>query len=346
MPVAARQRSPAAATPMAFAQAIVAAYRRHDADPDGALRLAQITPAQLRQADGRMTSRQMEILSGAAMQELDDEGLGAFGRRLPWGSYGMLARASLTAPNLGVALQRWCRHHGLLTDDVQLSVETTGAVAEIRLQERSPLPGEIRELSLAFVLRNIHGLACWYIDSRIPLHGAAFPFPAPPHADAYAHMFPGPLQFDAPRAGIRFDAQYLKLPLRRDEKALAQMLQRALSITVLQYRRDRLLVPQVRQVLAAHPERSHSAEALAGVLHVSARTLHRQLKEEGASVQQLKDEVRLERARDLLYRTDKPVKQVAAAVGFRNEKSFGRAFKEWVGVTPAAFRERPALYSR
>jgi AraC-like DNA-binding protein len=342
MPPAARQRSPAAATPMAFARAIVAAYRRHGAAADGALHLAQITPAQLQKSDARMTSRQMEILSGAAMQELDDEGLGAFGRRLPWGSYGMLARASLTAPNLGVALKRWCRHHGLLTDDIRLSVSANAAQAEITLAERQPLPAEVRELGIAFILRNIHGLACWYIDSRIPLQGASFPFEAPPHADAYAHMFPGAVEFGAPVARIRFDAQYLKLPLRRDEKALAQMLQRALSITVLQYRRDRLLVPQVRQALAAHPERSHSADALAALLHVSPRTLHRQLKEEGASLQQLKDEVRLERARDLLYRTDRPVKQVASAVGFRNEKSFARAFRQWVGVSPGEFRSSGA----
>jgi len=286
-----------------------------------------------------MTARQMEILSGAAMQELDDEGLGAFGRRLPWGSYGMLARASLSAPDLGVALKRWCRHHGLLTDDVQLSLSVTGTTAAITVEERRPMPHELRELGLAFLLRNVHGLACWYIDSRIALQEACFPFPQPAHADAYPHMFPARLEFDAPQAGIRFDAQYLKLPLRRDEKALAQMLQRALSITVLQYRRDRLLVPQVRQALAAHPERSHSAEALAGLLHVSARTLHRQLKEEGASLQQLKDEVRLERARELLYRTQKPVKQVAAAVGFRNEKSFARAFRQWAGVSPGEFRD-------
>ena len=151
-------------------------------------------------------------------------------------------------------------------------------------------------------------------------------------------MFPGPLEFDADAAQVRFDAQYLKLPLRRDEKALAQMLPRALALTVRQYRRDRLLVPQVRQALAAHPERSHSADALAELLHVSPRTLHRQLKEEGASLQQLKDEVRLERAKDLLYRTAKPVKQVAAAVGFRNEKSFARAFRAWTGLSPAQLR--------
>jgi hypothetical protein len=75
--------SPVAATPMAFARAIVAAYRRYGQDPAGALQLAQITPARLAQADGRMTARQMELLSGAAMQALDDEALGAFSRKLP-----------------------------------------------------------------------------------------------------------------------------------------------------------------------------------------------------------------------------------------------------------------------
>jgi hypothetical protein len=56
----------------------------------------------------------METLPGGAMQELDDEALGWFSRRLPWGSYGMLARASISAPTLAGGLARWCRHHGLI----------------------------------------------------------------------------------------------------------------------------------------------------------------------------------------------------------------------------------------
>jgi AraC-like DNA-binding protein len=332
--------SPKAATPMAFARAMVAAYRQYGRDPEHALKLAQITPSTLQQPDGRMTSRQMEVLSGTAMQELDDEALGAFSRPLPWGSYGMLARASLTSPDLGLALKRWCRHHSLLADDIRLELLVTGDSAAIVIEERGPLggSGERREFCLVHVLRNIHGLACWYVDSRIPLRGAHFPFPAPPHADVYPLLFSGPIAFNAPRAEISFDARYLALPLRRDEKALRQMLQHALPLTVRQYRRDRLIVQQVRQALVARPAEAHSAEGLAGVLHMSARTLHRQLKEEGASLQQLKDEVRCECAKDLLYRSGKPVKQVAAATGFRNEKSFIRAFRAWTGKTPAEFR--------
>jgi AraC-like DNA-binding protein len=184
----------------------------------------------------------------------------------------------------------------------------------------------------------VHGLACWFVDSRIPLLGASFPFAAPPHADAYRVLFDGPTVFDAGETSIRFDARYLALPLKRDEAAMSQMLQRALPIQVRPYRRDRLLVQRVRQVLTTQPLDAHNAHDLAELLHTSARTLHRQLKEEGATLQALKDEVRRERAMALLQRTSKPVKQVAEAAGFQNEKSFIRAFKGWTGMAPACYR--------
>ena len=86
----------------------------------------------------------------------------------------------------------------------------------------------------------------------------------------------------------------------------------------------------------------HSAETLSKKLHLSLRTLHRQLKDEGATLQGLKDEVRRARATELLLRTTRPVKQVAAAAGFLNEKSFIRAFRGWTGQTPAEFRQQAA----
>lgn len=329
----------AAATPIAFIRAICLGYRRYGADPANALAQARIAPAALDDPAARVTARQMEIISAVAMQELDDEALGWFSRRLPWGSYGMLCRASLTAPDLGVALKRWCRHHRLLVDDVVLRFGTTGAAAELVIEERREL-GEMREFCLVTLLRYLLGYASWVVDSRIALRAADFPFPRPAHADVYPLLFAGPVRFDAPRARIAFDAQYLALPLRRDERALRLMLQRALPLTVLEYRRDRLLVQRVRQLLRATQDGAATAESLAERLHVSPRTLHRQLREEGASLQGLKDEARRERAIELLHRTTRPIKQVALAAGFRNEKSFARAFRQWTGQSPSAFRER------
>jgi AraC-like DNA-binding protein len=331
-------RTAPAATPMAFIRAMLVAYEKYGRDPAEALRQAQITPRECARTDARITAAQMETFSAIAMQQLDDEALGWFGRRLPWGSYGMLCRASLGSPDLGVALKRWCRHHRLLTDDVLFRLDIDGDLARLSIDEqdrRGPDP-RLREFCLLTLLRYVHGYACWVIDSRIPVHEASFPHPPPRHHAAYALMFPGPVHFGAARAGFSFDAQYLALPLRRDERALRQMLQRALPLTVLQYRRDRLLVARVRELLPQHP----TADALAHALHVSTRTLHRQLKDEGASLQTLKDAVRREQAIELLTRTTRPLKQIALAAGFRNEKSFSRAFRAWTGASPGAVRRR------
>jgi AraC-like DNA-binding protein len=296
----------------------------------------------LTRSSTRISAAQMERISGAAMQELDDEALGWFSRRLPWGSYGMLARASISAPTLGVALLRWCRHHGLLTDDITLTLSASATTATLTITEHRDL-GQLREFCLISLLRNFQGLACWLIDSRIPLTAAQFPFASPKHHVVYQVLFPAPALFLSAQAAIKFDASYLDLPLRRDETALRQMLKRALPLTVLQYRRDRLLVQRVRQALATQPADTHSADDLAALLAMSPRTLMRQLKEEGASLQALKDEVRQARAQDLLLRTSRPIKQVAEASGFQNEKSFMRAFKGWTGQSPAEFRQNLEL---
>lgn len=330
-------KPPAAHTPMAFVRSIVSAYERYGVDPGPALELAQITPEQLRSEAARITTGQMETLSAAAMKALDDEALGWFSRRLPWGTYGMLCRASLTAPTLGLALQRWCRHHRLLTDDIELSLTVHDRRATLSIDERTPL-GELREFCLVSSLRYVHGYASWLIDSRLKLLGADLPYGAPPHADVYSQLFPGPVAFDAPRAALHLDSSYLRLAPSRDEAALQRMLQQALRLTVRQYRRDRLMTQQLRQALLDDPALGANADAVASHLHVSPRTLHRQLSDEGTSLQAIKDEVRQQRAKTLLRRTNRTVQQIASACGFRNEKSFARAFGQWTGTSPSRWR--------
>ncbi len=328
----------AAATPIAFVRMLLMAYAKYGVDPGAALARAQIAPAVVGKAGAAVTSWQLQVLAGEAMRELDDEALGWFSRRLPWGSYVMLLRASLTSPNLGVALRRWVRHHNLLTEDIVLSLHVAGDVATVALAERRLDPA-MREFCLVTLLRNIHGISCWLVDSGIALEGVAFPFAAPTHAGVYPVLFPGPVHFGALHAALSFDSRYLALPLRRDDKALRALVPQALSLVVRPYRRDRLLVQRVRMLLQEQPGAA-TAEALAHALAMSSRTLHRQLQEEGASLQALKDEVRQERAMHLLRRTARPIKQVAQAVGFRSEKSFTRAFRDWTDESPSSYRRK------
>jgi AraC-like DNA-binding protein len=343
-----------AETPISFIKAICQAYERQGKSPQRLLETTQITPSLLTCPAAKVSSLQMERASALAMQALDDEALGWFERRLPWGSYAMLLRASLTAPNLGVALRRWCRHHGLLTERIALEVQIDHEKAKLILTERQPLrqrnptpqhqteqdpEHDWQEFCVVSVLRNALGVAQWLIDSQIRLQSIALGFAAPPHQDSYQVLFEGPVTFDASEHALTFDAGYLALPIRRDEAAARRLLQRALQLMVWPYRRDRLLIERLRQLLKEDPAQQ-TAQSLAQAMHISTRTLHRQLLEQGTSLQAIKDKVRAQQACELLAQTDRPIKHIAAAVGFGNEKSFTRAFKGWHGISPGQWRQR------
>ncbi len=132
-----------AATPIAFIRAIALGYRRLGMDPANALRQAQIPEALLSDPDARVTAAQMELLSGIAVQALDDEALGWFQRRLPWASYGMLCRASLTSPTVELALKVRTLHRQLKEEAVSLQRLKNDARREqaikLLLQTRKPV---------------------------------------------------------------------------------------------------------------------------------------------------------------------------------------------------------------
>lgn len=320
-------------TPVAFALAIVEAYQRRGISPDAALALADVRREHLL-LQNRITADQLERLSGRAMRELDDEALGWFRRPLPWGSYGMLCRASLSSPDLSVATARWCRHHGLLTDDIRLGLSRDGGLAIVQIQEMVDL-GSFREFCLLTVLRNLHGVACWLGDTRIPLVDITFPFAAPAHADCYGHMFDGAVLFGGEQAELRFDAAYLDLPVLRDDSMLRQMLKRPLPIIVRQYRRDRLLAREVLRLLELDPGKG--ADDIAEGLNLSERSLYRHLRQEDTTFQALKDVARRRKAERMLTSTTWSVKKIAWECGFTAEESFVRAFKSWTGQTPRSF---------
>ncbi|MGY8683529.1 AraC family transcriptional regulator [Bradyrhizobium sp. UFLA05-153] len=328
-----------AVTPAAFVRGVVAAYARYGRDAAEALARSQVPADVLRSADGRVTAAQFEALAGHAMRELDDEALGWFSRRLPWGTYGMLCRASITAPNLEVALKRWCRHHRILTEDVLFELSVDRDTAVIRLREQRDL-GPLREFCLVTLLRYVLGFSCWAVDSAIALRAAEFPHGEPRHVSVYPTIFCKNVRFDAERAGITFDKHYLALPLKRSPSDLDNMLKGALRLTVLPYRRDRLMVERIRRVLRSARGRILTADDVASELALSTRTMHRRLHDEATSLRALKEGAKLELARDALMRGRTPIKRIAEIAGFRNEKSFSRAFRNWTGASPREFRTK------
>jgi len=83
-------------------------------------------------------------------------------------------------------------------------------------------------------------------------------------------------------------------------------------------------------------------EHMAARLHMSARTLHRRLEEEGTAFRHVVAEVRRETAERHLAERDLPIGEIGYLLGFSETSAFHRAFKRWTGWRPLAYRRAHA----
>lgn len=88
-------------------------------------------------------------------------------------------------------------------------------------------------------------------------------------------------------------------------------------------------------------DRPLSVEAMASGVGMSPRTLSRWCRAHlDESPAELVRRLRVDEARRLLEETDLPLKDVAARTGLGDPSTLWRAFSQYLGVTPAAYRQR------
>ncbi len=96
---------------------------------------------------------------------------------------------------------------------------------------------------------------------------------------------------------------------------------------------------QVRPLIARQLTRGKvKVEGVAAELNMSRHTLYKKLKEENLTFAGLLEDVRREQALSYLRDRNRPLSEVAELLGFSELSAFSRAFKRWMGKTPAEFR--------
>ena len=73
-------------------------------------------------------------------------------------------------------------------------------------------------------------------------------------------------------------------------------------------------------------------------LHVSERTLQRQLKQHQLNFQEILDDFRLQHSQ-LYLKQGRSLTEIAELLGYADQSAFGRAFKRWTGQTPKNYRD-------
>lgn len=315
-----------------FVAEALACLARHDVPAAPLLAAAGLPP----HVDEPVSAERYGALWLGIAAAIDDEFFGMGARPMRVGSFTLLCHCLLHAATLDQALRRALRFLAVVLDDPRGDLVIADGLAQIHLKDAGP-PRHAFAYRTFWII--VHGITCWLVGRRMPLRLVDFRCPEPPGAADYRSFFGAPVRFGQPASRLAFDAAFLKLPVRRTERALKSFLRGAPANILVRYRYDAGLTAAIRQRLRALPPPAWPDFAgLARQMRLPESTLRHRLHQEGQSYTAIRDEIRRVLAIDGLSTGGRSVGALAADLGFAEPSAFHRAFRKWTGKSPGAFR--------
>lgn len=303
-----------------------------------------ITRAQIDDAAVRVSYRQASLIIKRALRAIPRSGFGLeVGAHQSSGTFGVMGLAMMTARTFGDAVAIGVEYAEITGALMDVELEMPGP-HEVALVARPRFPDEdilvflCEELfaSTLNLARNLIGPA--FKPERLELT-----YPAPPHAAAYRKPFGCELRFGASRNRMVVAAHWLEQRLPTHHPVSAQQALAICREQAAQIRRQSEIIASVERILrrrlAEHPTLSQIAQNL----NLSERTLRRHLATAGRVYRDIHDQLRAERALELLSAGALSIAAIGNEVGYSDAREFRRAFKRWTGAPPTAMRHGAAL---
>lgn len=166
----------------------------------------------------------------------------------------------------------------------------------------------------------------------------------PPRTVAeHERYFGCPVIFGSDRDALLISREAMDRPNKLGDEGITRFLTQHLELELESIERGDSIAAQTKQVIArALSEGVPKMDAVARRLGLSARSLHRRLADQGLTFQTLTEDTRRELAEGLLRDDRHSLSEVAFLTGFSEQSAFTRAFKRWVGHTPASYRRERA----
>ncbi|MEO1733145.1 MAG: AraC family transcriptional regulator [Pseudomonadota bacterium] len=253
--------------------------------------------------------------------------------------YGALGLAWKSAPTLLGSFRRVERYAQLWTSVVEYELQPCDGGMWFRLHR----DGERR---LGMRLSNEATLASAVSLSRQVSPGSFAPVevhfqhPPPRQLDAHKSYFACPVHFGSDRDALKVSSGALALPNKLGDEGITRFLLSHLDTELDQIgSADSIEVLTQRAIARSLSDGVPKVADVARGLGMSARSFHRRLSEHGLTFQTLTETTRRDLAKELLSDDRHSLADVAFLTGFSEQSSFSRAFKRWVGHTPASFRK-------
>jgi AraC-like DNA-binding protein len=251
----------------------------------------------------------------------------------------------LSCRNLDQVLRLVARHYHLMIETFDLRYRRVGAgVGEALYTPLTSMPIETLHFYLEMLAMAHHNQVRLFLAGDTPAYDIHLSMPEPPHIARYRALAPVRFHFDAralPGVRVLMGADLLDRPLPlANPRVVADVDERCAAIGQPPPSGAEGWGDFVRMMLRQTQGERVTLDDLARRVSLSARTIDRHLKKEGLQFRDLAQQVRFERACELLSSPSATVAQVAADLGFSDAANFSRAFRREVGMTPGEYQRR------
>lgn len=326
--------------PAEYMQHVGTQLRRFAVEHDRWLTESGLATDALDDPKTRLPLEQVQALVRSALALCREPALGLFvGEQLVAGSHGIVGALAVNSQDVRQALEMVERYVQLRSSLFVITHELRATEGRVFLSTTHPL-GEVERPIMEAVLLSIKSVLDDVMLGACALGEVALAAPEPEYAGLARDMFGCKVSYGQDWTGLRGDLEVFQAPLAHADptafEAAALICQKELA----RLGADETLAVQVRRLLLERQNRFPTQQVAARRLHMTSRTLHRRLSEEGTSFREILEAVRHTLALEHLKSSHFTMSEVAYRLGYTDLSNFRRAFKRWEGVSPSVYRER------
>ncbi|MEL0250626.1 MAG: AraC family transcriptional regulator [Novosphingobium sp.] len=314
--------------------AIIKAMQANEVDAEAVMAEIGMDPALLEGGYSRYSQVQLSKLWKRAVELSGNPAFGlAVAQQVRPATFHAVGHAMSCSATLYRAISRFAQYTRLISDSATATLtENEGRVMlDFHFDTGSGRP--IYE-TVDTVLASVVAFLRWISDQPFDPLEVRIAHEPSASAPAYAAFFGCPVIYETPQTCLVFDKEHLLRRILSSDEELASLLDAAAHRFLEQRMAGRFAV-RVRDLMISQlPDEVPTKARTASLLGMTERTLLRRLKDEGATFAGVLRQLREELAFQYLRR-GMCLSEVAYLLGFSDNGTFSRAFKEWTGRRPS-----------
>ncbi|MET3124727.1 AraC-like DNA-binding protein [Oxalobacteraceae bacterium GrIS 2.11] len=239
-----------------------------------------------------LSTSQVEKLVQLALEATKRPDLGLeFGRAVKLSSHSMVGYAMLTSPTVGYALKLCARYFNLILPFFTLGYAQTSEYVELSYRPAMPLSKSCFLFHVEAIVATVHWELGSILEGNLPPYSVLLSTERPDNSACYKKLTGATHHFgwnDSPGFKVVFPVEIASRKLNYADPIALKMAEARCIAMQRSLIKEESLVAWIQMILAESPHVMVSLADIAGMLHISERTLDRYLIKENVRFSDLK----------------------------------------------------------